>query len=238
MLAQFSEMTTEQSLFVFGVAIFALMMFMISLRRRRFREGSPRQYRREIDSATRESTAIRQDLQSVLVELNDLSRTINGQIDTRFAKLEISIADADRRINELKALLTRAESINHSGGPGRADSDSDEDAGERVARANAEAAKMEWLVSDDATTQVEGAKPGLAAATEAAFVESAGTISGSEEADSGATDETDALHHRIQELSDAGWPPVEIAKRVERTIGEVELILHLRRRAAKSRAGP
>ncbi|MBX3395740.1 MAG: hypothetical protein KF841_10270 [Phycisphaerae bacterium] len=235
MLAQFSDMTTEQSLFVFGVAIFALMMFMISLRRRRLRDGSPRQYRREIDSATRESTAIRQDLQSVLVELNDLSRTVNGQIDTRFAKLEISIADADRRINELKSLLARAESLRKQEGSGS--TDSGDAAGEQVARENAEAAKMEWLVSDDATTQIRSEISEVTSADEHASVEPAGTLSKSDGTDSIAMDETDALHRSIQELSDAGWAPVEIAKRVDRAIGEVELILHLRRRAARSRAG-
>ena len=50
-------------------------------------------------------------MSELLVELQDLSRQITAQIDTRFAKLETVIADADGRIGRLERLLRRISEI-------------------------------------------------------------------------------------------------------------------------------
>jgi uncharacterized membrane protein YccC len=63
---------------------------------RKFREAS-----RSPDSQSQEQ--LRRDLEQLLGELQDLSRKIGAEIDTRFAKLEAAMRDADRRI----AVLTR-----------------------------------------------------------------------------------------------------------------------------------
>ncbi len=47
---------------------------------------------------------LRRDLETLIGELQDLSRKISAEIDTRFAKLEASIRDADRRIAVLNRL--------------------------------------------------------------------------------------------------------------------------------------
>lgn len=47
---------------------------------------------------------LRRDLECLIGELQDLSRKISAEIDTRFAKLEASIRDADRRIAVLNRL--------------------------------------------------------------------------------------------------------------------------------------
>lgn len=52
---------------------------------------------------------LRRDLESLIGELQDLSRKISAEIDTRFAKLEASIRDADRRIAVLNRLARDAE---------------------------------------------------------------------------------------------------------------------------------
>jgi hypothetical protein len=45
------------------------------------------------------------DLQELIIELEELSRKINAQIDTKFAKLEASIMHADKRIEALRSLI-------------------------------------------------------------------------------------------------------------------------------------
>lgn len=51
---------------------------------------------------------LRNDMEELLVQLQELSRQINAQIDTRFAKLEASIRSADERIERLQQLTESA----------------------------------------------------------------------------------------------------------------------------------
>ena len=97
----------------------------------------------------------------LLVELQELSRRTSAEIDTRFAKLEAAMHDADRRIAVLN----------------------------RLAR------------------QVAESQPSTGAGG-------------------------DPRHTVIYELADAGFTPVEIARELGKTPGEVELILNLRRQAS------
>lgn len=46
----------------------------------------------------------KEDINELMVRLEELSREICGQIDTRFAKLERVLVEADRKIAELRAL--------------------------------------------------------------------------------------------------------------------------------------
>jgi hypothetical protein len=105
---------------------------------------------------------LRRDLESLIVELQELSRRVSGEIDTRFAKLESAMHDADRRI----AVLSRL-----SRGEGDAADDGQDD---------------------------ERAEPG-------------------------------SRYAIVYDLADAGRTPVEIARDLGKTPGEVELILNLRR---------
>ena len=98
-------------------------------------------------------------------ELQDLSRKISAEIDTRFGKLEAAIRDADRRI----AVLNRM---------------------------------------------------------------SRGTAQDGSDAPAAGGDH-DVRYTVVYELADAGFSPVDIAKDLGRTPGEIELILNLRRTARK-----
>ncbi len=51
---------------------------------------------------------LRRDLESLMVELQELSRKIGAEIDTRFAKLEAAMRDADRRIASLNRLTRKS----------------------------------------------------------------------------------------------------------------------------------
>lgn len=68
---------------------------------------------------------LRRDLECLIGELQDLSRKISAEIDTRFAKLEAAIRDADRRIAVLNRLARDVEGRNSGGDmPGAEEGDS------------------------------------------------------------------------------------------------------------------
>lgn len=155
--------------------LFAIIavVFLLSSVRRRLRQ---RQQEPDRESAQREpphanpKQRLRRDLENLIVELQELSREISAQIDTRFAKLEAAMRDADRRIAVLN----------------------------RLARQLAEH---------------KGERPP-------------------------EPEDHDARHAVVYELADAGLSPVEIAKDLGKTPGEVELILKLRRQDGSRAGGP
>ena len=113
---------------------------------------------------------LRQDLQELTAELQDLARKISADIDTRFAKLESAMRDADRRIATLHRLNRKP--LSKSAAPARP-------AGEQQGGSN------------------------------------------------------DARHNIVYELADAGFTPMEIARDLGKTTGEIELILNLRPKTPK-----
>ncbi|MBI5763927.1 MAG: hypothetical protein HZA51_10425 [Planctomycetes bacterium] len=129
-------------------------------------DGSPTQYRREIDSANRETGQIRDDMERLLLELETLSTRLNTQLDQKHAQLQESIRDADQRIFALRALVQAAR----SGEP--------------------------TVMSPPPLSREESRKA------------------------------------RIYELSEKGMTTLEIARQMEQPVGEVELILNLRRAEA------
>lgn len=103
-LAEESGVSMQQYMLLASVLL-AGFVFMRVMRKVTPSDGTPKQYRREIESATKQHTAMRADMEQLLIELDKLSREVSGQIDTRFTKLEQSIADADKRIAAMRILL-------------------------------------------------------------------------------------------------------------------------------------
>mgnify|MGYP001053434522 CR=1 FL=1 len=146
---------------VLGAIALTLLMSSLS-RRQQARAARPKPpAQRPPPSADSREQEIRRDLDELMVELQELSRRISAEIDTRFSKLEAAIRDADRRIAVLN----------------------------RLSRMLAEQEGKEAPASTD----------------------------------------IDARHSVIYELADAGFTPVEIARDLGKTPGEVELILNLRK---------
>jgi hypothetical protein len=54
--------------------------------------------------------AVEREMSNLLVELSQMARQITAQLDTRAAKLELLIDEADKRIGELKRLGQRLDS--------------------------------------------------------------------------------------------------------------------------------
>lgn len=143
----------------------------------------PRTSARRVYAGLTEETAARRDVERVMVELDQLARQIHGRIDTRFAKLEAVIRDADQRIDQLS----------------------------RLARETRGTPTLDMTVDGEthAGPRSPGGKPSNARAPK--------------------TDDTDNRHAAIYGLADSGLSADQIAERVSQTVGEVELILALRR---------
>lgn len=121
--------------------------------------------------------AVERSMQNLLVDLTEMSRQISAQLDTRAAKLEALIREADEKIEQLRSAGVSVQTK--------------------------ESAPMMRLVGSE-----EGAKP------QAEEVISGGEI--------------DPRHAEVYTLADEGREPREIAARLNRPSGEIELILALR----------
>lgn len=143
----------------------------------------PRTSARRVYAGLTEETGARRDVERVMVELDQLARQIHGRIDTRFAKLEAVIRDADQRIDQLSRLLRETKGV----------------------------PTLDLTVDGEtpAGSRSPGAQPSSAPAPE--------------------TNDTDSRHAAIYRLADSGLSADQIAERVSETVGEVELILALRR---------
>lgn len=157
---------SSEGMVALAFALLAAGLLMSSLRRRlqrRSQQEMRSSAQRSAPAPRSEQQQLRRDLESLLVELQELSRKISAQIDTRFAKLETVIRDADRRIAVLERLNRQA---------------------------------------DPRTGTIPRETP----------------IS-------------DIRHSAVYELADTGMIPVDIAKELGKTPGEVELILNLRNKS-------
>lgn len=105
---------SSQQLILLAAIVLAAFFFMRMIRKSSPTDGSPKTYRRELDSAVEQNAAIRRDMEQLLIELDRFSRDVSAQIDTRFVKLEQSIADADKRISALRILLEAARAAGAS----------------------------------------------------------------------------------------------------------------------------
>lgn len=201
-LAEASGMGPTQS-FALAAAVVIVTFLLLRRYRQRTMGASPKQYRREIDTATTQSAVVKRDMERLLVELNELARQINGQIDTRYAKLEQTMADADRRISALRVLIRAAKTelkavLEDTANPSNAGGDD----------LTIERLDITSGDEDDAPTATEPPALGPPSAIE------------------------EGPNRRIYELSDQGRKAIEIAQELDRSVGEVELILNLRNRTA------
>lgn len=252
-----SEAFSSQQLLSLAVVVLALVVVANMGWRRRSAGGSPKQYRREIDSAVGQSTAVNREMERLLVELEEMARKINAQIETRFAKLEQSIADADRRIAALRILIDEAKrttgsAANVSSAQIREQADAtarsgDAAVGAQVALApiqpGTESSRPDSGASSQpgrsapegkivgATHGEDSSQPGAARSSPAGPPlqgEGQAEQNGRTAAPPAPLDEEDLRRHRIHELADSGLSPLQIAQQLREPVGEVELILNLR----------
>jgi len=161
----FANFFDKDSLIPLALIVIATF-FMVSSLRKRYRKPKKQISTREHAASAASPQRFRMDVESAIVELQELSRQIGSEIDTRFARLEAAIRDADRRIATLQRLNAKQPPQAHA--------------------------------------PSEISNP------------------------SSANDEVDVRYTIVYDLADAGKTPVEIARELGKTPGEVELILNLR----------
>lgn len=176
------------------VAGLALLLLINARRRLSGRTADPQADARQRLREIRERKHLEGDMQSLLEQLEQLSARINAQVDTKFVKLEQAIADADRRIAELRQLLPEAAAAPPAddGPPPAASADGD---GPSAPASSPGASRLDVVV-DDRTEDGPAIDP---------------------------------EHLAICQHAADGLSAPEIARRVGRTTGEIELILNLHR---------
>lgn len=100
--------TFDKELVVPVMIALAAGFMLIGARRRVRRGGTTREEAQRQIPSLREQMDVRANLEKLLMDLQDLSRQINGHIDTRFCKLEVLLKDADEKIRRLEALNSGA----------------------------------------------------------------------------------------------------------------------------------
>ena len=91
-------MSTSQ-IVMLALAVAGLTILMLSTHRKvRDRHQQPRSTARQRYAELERGTKAKRDIEAVMLELDQLSRQVHGRLDTKYAKLEAVIRDADRRI--------------------------------------------------------------------------------------------------------------------------------------------
>lgn len=102
------NVTNGQLALIGVIAVVIVLMLISSARRRRESGPSPRAYAREQIARIKEERAVTGDLGDLMLQLQQLARETNAQLDTKFIRLERCIAEADERIHRLEGMLRRA----------------------------------------------------------------------------------------------------------------------------------
>jgi hypothetical protein len=93
--------TDPQTWLILGLGV-VLLIYMAVLRPMMRRKKDPLEQRSSFSSLSQQRSVERQ-MQSLLVELSEMARQIGAQLDTRAAKLELLIREADEKIAALRA---------------------------------------------------------------------------------------------------------------------------------------
>jgi len=199
-------------LFVAGIVLAAYMLMRWSQRRimqNRNRSNLPVQDR--VDKA-RQGTEIYTQIGELMSRLADLSRQINGQIDTRIAKLELLIREADQTIDRMEKLSNHNSHKNDNSdlNPIQNGSETLRKISEKYHQTNL--TQPTEPPQSDMKSNCESEPPN----------HSDNTIDHK-------TNKNDILleNQQILHLSQQGMSPIEIARELNRPIGEIELILAL-----------
>jgi hypothetical protein len=145
---------------------------------------------------------VEEQMSNLLVELSEMARQISAQLDTRAAKLELLIKEADEKIAALRG--TRAGDGSAAASP--AASPAPQAAEGSSTTTIAPTAHVDSAEQAALSDMKDATAPALAAAPPAA----------------------DPRHAEVYAMADEGRSANEIARALHRPAGEVELILALR----------
>ena len=237
LLGEWDDMT--KGLLSLLMMLSAVAIMLIMLRRHQFRGATRRDVAREQLANLREQGRLHQSMDDLLIQLEEVSRRVSAQVDTKFAKLEQVVRDADVRIARLERLLgkhegdrstTRAPAAQPSMPPTTPPSLSQSPAQAPPAKSpvspgpstprepSASREKRNRQTRADASNRPNAsspARPASPAANPPAADPPANNI--------------DPRFQHVYDLVDAGHSPIQAAEALSLPLGEVELILNLRR---------
>ncbi len=90
---------------IFLLVLVATIFLLIATRKKTRNVSKTRQHTRQLVDEYKRHHRLDDDLREVMIELENLARQVNGQIETKYMKLESVIRDADQRIARLERLL-------------------------------------------------------------------------------------------------------------------------------------
>lgn len=89
-----------------AAVILAVSLMVIVTRHRIIRgQRSTSPPARELYEQLKKESSAKHDLEALMIELDELARQLMGRLDSRFAKLEATIRDADERIDRLNRMI-------------------------------------------------------------------------------------------------------------------------------------
>ena len=190
-------MKWEAGLFILGVIFVTLALF--SWGRTRQKNSGTKVTAREHIDRVRQKQAVRDDMNELMVEIEQMAKRLGAQLDAKTIHIEKATREAEERIAQLEALRSTAP-LGDAPAPPAPPALPLATAGPGVAENPPLPSPM--LVHESGSTDVAQAPL--------------------DEPD------TDPLMGRVYALADAGKGPQAIAQELQEQVGKVELILALR----------
>lgn len=147
--------------------------------------------------------SLERDMQNLLVELSSMTRQLNAQLETRAAKIELLIADADKRITELK----RLEKVDGS----KSDQSSIDPPNSKAIDAPVDFSRLGFGSALPPKEKVQEESLKIDSRTEQNI------------------EPISSRHAEVYRLADEGMDAQQIAQKLSRPRGEIELLLALYR---------
>lgn len=97
-----------------ALCLVTLSLMLLRIRRGRRSAAPNPSIRRELN-AMRGRSELHRSGDELLIQLEEMARRINAQVDTKFAKLDRVVMDADERLAKLEAALRRADRLAAAG---------------------------------------------------------------------------------------------------------------------------
>ena len=187
-----------------GVSILLLMLRRMQMRKPK--ASSPRQAAHNQVADIRDQQRMHTAVDDMLVQLEEASRRVGADLDTRFMKLEAVIRDADERIARLEELS--------SGAPARTDHP----------KPSAPARPAPTVTIKGATLPKSNGRDAATAAPVTTPTPAKRPVTPRSEQPPGV----DARYTSVCQMIDGGATAIETAEKLGLPLGEVELIINLR----------